>query len=157
MVQVDQRAARGRPRRHSDEDDKLDEDLDQLVRAAGRGPLGGAAAVTSGAGAVIGIDWKYSGNPTPLAFVAAGMIALFVALALLAIGLRLRRDTAAYAREQQQQRLERDRLLQENTELKARVAELEAALRAAERPRRRSEPGRSTSRGRAVTPIEVAQ
>jgi hypothetical protein len=148
-----ERTSRGARPRRSEDEDKLDEDLDQLVRAAGRGPLGGAAAVTSGAGAIIGIDWRYNGQPTPLALLAASMIALFVALALLAIGLRLRRDTTAYAREQQQQRLERDQLQARVTELEAELAVLRARLAAAERPRRRTDPGRSTARGRALTPV----
>jgi preprotein translocase subunit SecG len=130
---------------------ELDEDLDRLVRSAGRAPIGASAAVSSGAAAIIGIDWKYSGEPTVLAYLAAGLIAIFVALALLMIGLRLRRDTVAYAHEQQQQRQELERLRQENAALKARNAELEAWHRAASGRRR---PGQSTSKGRALTPVE---
>jgi hypothetical protein len=124
-----------------DDERRLDEDLARVVRAAGRAPIGAAGAVTGGTAAIIGIDLKYSGQPTPLAYVAASLLALFVSLALAVIGFRLRRDTQAWAADQQQvrQKLERLPVLErENAELRARVAEFEAANARRDRPLLRS-------------------
>lgn len=142
----------GLAQQQPDDERRLDEDLARVVRAAGRAPIGAAGAVTGGTAAIIGIDLKYSGEPTPLAYVAAGLLAVFVSLTLAVIGFRLRRDTQAWAADQQQVRAKLERLVvleRENAEIRAKNAELEAALGG--RVRRR-DPGRSTRSGR-LTPV----